>query len=88
MLKNGTKKIILTESFQKTTLFIHFHISKKTSCMTDGENMREHGFLVVSFISFVVISFKLMKVMKIYLDCDFYATLNCITKGQGEFFFK
>ena len=56
--------------------------------MTDGENMREHGFLVVSFISFVVISFKLMKVMKIYLDCDFYATLNCITKGQGEFFFK
>ena len=82
ILKNGTKKIILTQSVQKTTPFIHFHNSKKTSCITDRENMREHGFEVVSFIGFVVVSSKLMKAIKIYLHCDFYATFNCITKGK------
>ena len=49
--------------------------------------MREHGFVVVSFIGFVVISSKLMKAIKIYLHCDFYATFNCITKGKWAIFF-
>ena len=55
---------------------------KKTSCMTDRKNMSERSFVVGGFASFVFISFKFLKVIKKYLDCDFYATLNCITKGK------
>ena len=54
--------------------------------MTDRENMSERSFVVGGFASFVFISFKFLKVIKKYLDCDFYATLNCIRKGKGAIF--
>ena len=54
--------------------------------MTDRENMSERSFVVGGFASFVFISFKFLKVIKKHLDCDFYATLNCIRKGKGAIF--
>ena len=86
ILNTDTQKIILIDAFHKDTLFIHSHILKKTSCMTDRENMSERSFVVGGFASFVFISFKFLKVIKKYLDCDFYATLNCIRKGKGAIF--
>ena len=55
--------------------------------MTDRENMSERSFVVGGFASFVFIYFKFLKVIKKYLDWDFYATLNCITKGKWAIFF-